>query len=250
MNKEFEGQTAIVTGGSSGIGKAIARNLSLNGACVAIFGTNAERGNQVAQEIQQEAGDCACRFYQVDVADTNAVEKAVQQVIENLGAVSILVNNAGITRDQLLMKMKEEDWNRVLDVNVKSCYNVSKPLVRSMMKARKGMIINISSVVGLMGNPGQVNYAASKAAMVGFTKALAKELAPKNVLVNCIAPGFIETPMTDKLSVSQKEAILNQIPLKQFGNPEDIANLVHFLCSKSGRYITGQVIPVDGGLYI
>ncbi len=244
------GQSAIVTGGTSGIGKAIAKKLALHGAKVAIFGTNTEKGEAAVKEIRMCTGKENCIFLQVDVASTQEVELAIQKAVAALGDISILVNSAGITRDGLLMKMAEEDWNRVLEVNLKSCYNTTKPLLRSMIKARRGLILNITSVVGLMGNPGQVNYAASKAAIIGFTKALAKELASKNVLVNCIAPGFIETPMTEQLSTSQREAVLEKIPLKQFGTPEDVANVAYFLCSGLANYITGQVITVDGGLYM
>jgi 3-oxoacyl-[acyl-carrier protein] reductase len=244
----FKDQTAIVTGGNAGIGKAIATTLAAHGAKVAIFGTHVERGQEVVKEINQMTDSNRATFYQVDVSQTAEVDKAIQQVLELFGHVDILVNNAGITRDQLLMKMTEEDWDKVMDINAKSCYNTCRALIRQMMKARKGSIINISSVVGLTGNKGQVNYAASKAAMIGLTKALAKEVASRNIRVNCICPGYIETPMTDVLTPEQKEAILSQIPLGRMGSPNDIAQMVLFLAGNTANYMTGQVLVVDGGM--
>lgn len=242
-------QIAIVTGGNSGIGKEIALQFAHHGAKVAIFGTNQERGNQVVQEINQSQGEERAVFYALNIANTAEVDAAVKNVIERFGKVDILVNNAGVTRDQLLMKMTEEDWDTVMAINAKSCYNTCHGLVmRSMMKARRGKIINMSSVIGLIGNSGQINYAASKAAMIGFTKALAKELASRNVCVNCIAPGFIETPMTHELNDKQKEAIFAQIPQGRMGSPMDIANMALFLASDLSSYITGQVFTVDGGM--
>lgn len=249
MHKELENQVALVTGGTAGIGRAIALMLAENGARVAIFGTNPERGAEVVQVIQQSTQKQeAARFYAVDVANTTAVGEAIKQVLNDFGQVDILVNNAGITCDQLIMKMTEKEWDQVLDINLKSCYNTCHALIRSMMKVKKGRIINISSVVGLMGNPAQVNYAASKAGMIGFTKALAKEVATRNILVNCIAPGFISTSMTDKLTDVQKEGILKDIPLGRIGESADIANMALFLASSKSNYITGQVIAIDGGM--
>lgn len=242
-------QVAIVTGGTAGIGKAIALMFARNGAKVAIFGTNEERGKQVLDEIQQATGqNDRSQFFKVDVANTQAVEVTIQQVITSFGNVDILINNAGVTRDQLLMKMTEEDWDTVLAVNVKSCYNTCKALVRPMMKARKGSIVNISSVVGLTGNIGQANYAASKAAIIGLTKALAKEFASRSIRVNCVCPGFIETPMTAALTDVQKEGLLDKIPLGRMGTPDEIASLVLFLSSSLSSYITGQVVVADGGM--
>jgi 3-oxoacyl-[acyl-carrier protein] reductase len=246
----LDNQTAIVTGGNAGIGKAIALKLAVNGARVVIFGTNLERGNQAVEEIRQATQQENVWFYQVDVSKTAEVDLAVKQVLEKFGTVDILVNNAGITRDQLLMKMPEEDWDIVMDINVKSCYNVCRALARSMMKAKKGIIINISSIVGLTGNAGQVNYAASKAAIIGFTKALAKELASRHIRVNCVCPGFIETAMTDRMTDAQKEALLTKIPLERMGQPAEIGNTVLFLASPLSSYMTGQVITVDGGMVI
>lgn len=246
----LKNQMAIVTGGTSGIGKEIAIKFAQNGARVAIFGTHEERGKQVLEEIQSLKGNSSALFFKVDVSNTQEVEYAIQKVIEEFGNVDILVNNAGITRDQLIIKMTEKDWDDVLAINLKSCYNTAHALVRSMIKARKGKIINMSSVVGLSGNAGQVNYAASKAAIVGFTKALAKELAGRNICVNCVAPGFIGTKMTEALTTVQIDAALNQIPFKRMGTPEDVANAVVFLASHLSNYITGQVLTVDGGLSI
>jgi 3-oxoacyl-[acyl-carrier protein] reductase len=248
MTQMLKGQTAIVTGGTAGIGKAIATRFAEEGAYVAIFGTNAERGAQIVDELSKIPGSAGSDFFQINVADHQEVEKAIKGILEKRNHVDVLVNNAGITRDQLLMKMSEEDWDNVMDVNVKSCYNLCRALVRSFLKARKGKIINISSVVGLTGNAGQVNYAASKAAIIGLTKALAKELASRNIHVNCIAPGFIMTAMTDVLTEDQKKATLEQIPLGRMGVPEDIAKAALFLASSWSDYITGQVITVDGGM--
>lgn len=250
MTKLLQNQVALITGGTAGIGKAIALRFAREGASVAVFGTNASRGNQAVAEMQQSVPGSKIVFFQVDVAQTKEVDEVIQKTSVELGPIDILVNNAGITKDQLLMKMSENDWDNVMDTNVKSCYNTSRSLVRSMMKAKKGRIINISSVVGLMGNPGQTNYAASKAAMVGFTKALAKELASRNICVNCIAPGFISTAMTDALTDSQKDEILSKIPLGRFGSPDDIAEAALFLASSMGNYITGQVLTIDGGMFI
>ena len=244
----LEEQVAIVTGGTAGIGKGIAKKLAEHGAYVFIMGTNDDRGAQVVQELLLIPNCQGAAYYKVDVANFQEVEKTCKEIIEIKGKVDVLVNNAGVTKDQLLMKMSEQDWDTVMEVNVKSCYNTCHALVRNFMKARKGRIINISSIVGLTGNGGQVNYAASKAAIIGFTKALAKELAPRKILVNCVAPGFIETSMTDVLTETQKTAIFSQIPLERLGSTEDVANAVLFLASSLSDYITGQVITVDGGM--
>lgn len=245
MDKLLKDQVAVVTGATAGIGRAIAKKFVENGAKVVVIGTNIERGQEVVQQFN-EISPNSTQFLQVNVAKSQEVNEAVEKVLAQFGKVDILVNNAGITRDQLLMKMTEEDWDNVLEVNVKSCYNFCKALVRAMMKARKGKVINISSVIGLVGNAGQVNYAASKAAIIGFTKALAKELAPRNICVNCIAPGFIETSMTHAMTDEQKKAAVETIPLKRMGTPEDIANTALFIALSD--YITGQVITVDGGM--
>ena len=241
---------ALVTGGTAGIGKEIALAFAKQGADVAIFGTNAERAAQVLQELEQVKIAAEQRFesFIVNVSEKQSVEAAIQQLIGKWGQIDVLVNNAGITRDGLLMRMTEEDWDQVIDVNLKSVYNTCQALVRPMIKAKGGKIINISSVVGLTGNAGQANYAASKSGMIGFTKALAQELATRNVCVNCIAPGFIQTRMTDALTEGQKEGILKKIPMGRMGDPQDIANAAVFLASNLSDYVTGQVLTVDGGM--
>lgn len=245
----LKGQTALITGGNAGIGKAIAMRFAAEGANIALFATNQERGLLTAQEIRELTGDkVKIEFYQVDVSQTVAVEEAVKKVLEQFGKVDILVNNAGITRDGLLMKMSEEDWDTVIDINLKSVYNTCKALMRFFLKAKKGKVINISSVVGLTGNAGQVNYASSKSGMIGFTKSLAKEVASRGICVNCIAPGFIETPMTDALSDAQRDALLGQIAMGRFGQADEIAQAALFLASLMSNYITGQVLTVDGGM--
>lgn len=242
------GKKALVTGGTSGIGKEIALTFARQGADVIIFGTNIERGEQVLKELQQISSSQGFAFYSVDVSQKAAVDEVIGKILASGISIDILVNNAGVTRDGLLMKMSEQDWDLVMDINLKSIYNLCQALARPMIKARKGHIINISSVVGLTGNAGQTNYAASKAGIIGFTKALAKELATRNICVNCIAPGFIETPMTDALNETQKQATLAQIPMQRLGKPEEIANVAVFLASPLSSYITGQVLAVDGGM--
>lgn len=248
MTGLLKGQTAIVTGATAGIGREVAMRFIEEGAFVVLIGTNTERGELAVSEFTAMQGSAGAMFLKVDVSNFQEVETATKHVLELRGQVDVLVNNAGITRDQLLMKMSEEDWDRVMDINVKSCYNTCRALVRSFLKAKKGRIINMSSVVGLTGNAGQVNYAASKAAIIGLTKSLAKELASRNILVNCIAPGFIVTPMTNALTEAQKTATLEQIPLGHMGSPIDIANAALFLASSWSNYITGQVLTVDGGM--
>lgn len=247
MQKLLKGQKAIITGATAGIGRAIARKFADQGAHVAVLGTNNERGKQAVEEIESLYGSGCAMFYQTNVASHDEVQQTIAEILRQWGTVDILVNNAGITRDQLLVRMSEKEWDEVMETNVKSCYNTTHALVRSMMKARKGKIINMSSVVGLCGNAGQVNYAASKAAMIGFTKALAKELAKRNICVNCIAPGFIRTKMTQEL---ETDATLAQIPFGRMGSDEDVANAALFLASALSDYITGQVITVDGGMTI
>ncbi len=246
----LNGKRALVTGGTAGIGKAIAIAMAKQGAHVVIFGTNGERAASVVAEMKELAASSDQTFssHIVDVASKAAVDSAIQAILASLGGIDILVNNAGITRDGLLMKMSEEDWDQVLATNLKSVYNTCQSLVRSMLKARSGKIINITSVVGLTGNAGQTNYAASKAGMIGFTKSLAQELASRGICVNCIAPGFIETKMTDVLTEVQKEGILKQIPMGKMGSVDNIADAVVFLASPLSDYITGQVLSVDGGM--
>lgn len=248
MSQLLKDQVAIVTGGTAGIGKAIALKFAEHGAKVAIFGTNPERGAEVVKEIDEITKDHSATFFPLNVSQTKEVEDALKKVMEKYQKVDILVNNAGITRDQLLIKMTEEDWDNVFEVNAKSCYNTCRAIVRSMMKARKGSIINISSVIGLTGNAGQANYAASKAAIIGFSKSLAKELASRKIRVNCVAPGFIDTRMTEAMTEDQKKMILSSIPMERMGNPQEVANAVLFLASSLADYITGQVLTVDGGM--
>lgn len=240
----LQDKVAIVTGGTAGIGREIAVKMAEAGAKVAIFGRNPERGAEVVAQI----GDDKAIFIQVDVAKTGAIEEAIAQVQEKLGDIDVLVNNAGITRDNLLMRLPEDHWDDVIDTNLKSAFNTCRAVVRPMMKKRSGRIINISSVVGLTGNAGQAHYAASKSGVIGFSKSLACELATRGITVNCVAPGFIETPMTDVLNEKQKSAILGAIPMGRMGQPEEIAKAVIFLASDMANYITGQVLAVDGGM--
>lgn len=237
-------QVALITGGTSGIGLAIAKKFAENGAKVILFGQSEEKGSKALLELPGEKAF----FYSINVADTKIVEGEIKELLQRFGKIDILVNNAGITRDDLLMKMKEEDWDQVLDTNAKSVFNTARALARFMLKAKKGRIINISSVIGLIGNPGQVNYAASKGAIISMTKAMALEFASRGVLVNCIAPGFIDTKMTGVLTETQKDSIISKIPLGRMGNPEEIANAALFLASTLSDYITGQVLTVDGGM--
>ena len=246
----LKNKSTLITGGTAGIGKAIALLFADSGADVAIFGTNAERAELALKELEAHRVNPEQKFvsYLVNVADYKEVEEAIQKLLLHFGKVDILVNNAGITKDNLLIRMSEEDWDRVLDVNLKSVYNTCRCLARPMMKARSGSIINISSVIGLTGNAGQVNYAASKSGMIGLTKSLAKELASRNIRANCIAPGYIETQMTDVLPEQVKGQILAAIPLGRIGSPSDIANAALYLASDLANYVTGQVITVDGGM--
>lgn len=246
----FKGRCVLVTGGTSGIGREIALQFVKKGANVAIFGTGEEKAKITIQEMQELRIDSAQRFtyHIVDVSKTGDVERSVQQLLTEWGRIDILVNNAGITKDNLLIRMTEEEWDLVVDVNLKSIYNTCRVLVRPMMKQRSGKIINITSVVGLTGNAGQVNYSASKAGMIGFTKSLASELAGRNICVNCVAPGYIQTQMTQGLSDSIKDLILSRIPLSRMGQPSDVAHAVLFLAGSEADYITGQVLTVDGGM--
>jgi len=245
-----EKKKVIITGGTSGIGKDIAILFAKNGADIAIFGTNPERAKMAEEEIKKACKEATQEVIVklVDVANTEKVKEAIDEIVASWKQIDVLVNNAGITKDNLLLKMTEEQWDDVLDVNLKSVFNTCRSVLRTMLKQRSGRIINISSVIGLTGNAGQVNYAASKSGMIGFTKSLAQEVARKNICVNCIAPGYIQTPMTEKLPDIAKEKILVMIPLKRFGKTLDIANAVLFFASDFSDYITGQVLSVDGGM--
>ena len=241
------GKVALVTGASRGIGKAIACKLAREGAKVIInYNGSKEKADAVKSEIEAAGGQA--EVYQCDVSDYTACETFIQTVIKEEGSLDILVNNAGITKDGLLMKMSEEDFDKVLDTNLKGAFNTIRFASRQMLRQKGGRIINMSSVVGVSGNAGQANYAASKAGVIGLTKAAARELASRGITVNAIAPGFIETDMTDVLSDKVKEASEAQIPLGHFGKPEDVAAAAAFLASEEARYITGQVLHVDGGM--
>ena len=243
---ELSGKVALVTGASRGIGVSIARVLADGGARVAVVSRSEERSAAVAKELPGEGHiGLGC-----DVADSAAVDATVKQVESGLGSLDILVNNAGITRDNLLMRLKDEDWDDVLATNLKAAFLMIRSVSRGMMKRRDGRIINITSVVGLTGNKGQANYAASKAGLVGLTKSVAKELASRNILCNAIAPGFIETDMTAELSEAVRTELTHQIALGRLGSPEDIAGVVRFLAGPAAAYITGQVLVVDGGMVI
>lgn len=251
MDRLLAGKHAIVTGGSRGIGKAIAQRFLDQGASVAIFGMNKTKGEEAVEQLKTHTtldSSQKVTFYQIDVSKSDEVDTIINQVLQDFGSIDILVNNAGVTSDNLLMRLKEEDWDRVLDTNLKSIFNTCRNLVRPMMKAKSGKIINITSVVGITGNAGQTNYAASKSGMIGFTKSLAKEVASRGICVNCIAPGFIETDMTDALNEKQKESILTQIPMQKMGHTQDIANAALYLASSLSDYVTGQVLTVDGGM--
>jgi 3-oxoacyl-[acyl-carrier protein] reductase len=243
----LSGKVAMVTGGSRGIGRAIAIALAEAGADVAVvFAGNREAAEETAAQVR-EAGRQA-EVIQCDVSAASQVDAAVKQVVKAWGRIDILVNNAGITRDNLMLRMKEEDWDQVVDTNLKGVFLCTKAVTRPMMKQRYGRIINISSVVGLTGNPGQANYVAAKAGVLGLTKTTAKELASRNITVNAITPGFIDTDMTAKLDADLQEELLKQIPLARLGKPEDIAHAVTFLASDHASYITGQTLGVDGGM--
>ena len=246
MNKELEGKVAIVTGGCRGIGKSIVMRFLNDGAKVYALDYKIPEEGEVFIEDAELAKNAFC--VQLDVTDETSVNSAFEKVISEAGRIDILVNNAGITRDTLVMRMTAQDWDAVLNTNLKGAFLCSKAAAKQMMSQRAGRIINMGSVVGTMGNAGQANYSSSKAGLIGLTKSLAKEFASRNVLVNLIAPGYVMTPMTDKLTEDQRNQFLQIIPLKRGAQPEDIANAVAFFAGKDSSYITGQVLHVDGGM--
>jgi len=243
----FENQVAIVTGAGRGIGHAIAVRLAKEGARVASVSRTEANAQKTADEINALRGDAA-KAYAVDVADHAAVQKAAAQIFEDFGRVDILVNNAGVTRDGLSMRMSMEDWDTVVNTNLKGAFAFTQAVMRPMIKQRSGRIINISSIAGLTGNAGQANYSASKAGLIGLTKTLARELASRGITVNAVAPGLIETDMTTAISEEIRQAILQKVPLGKLGEPDDIAGAVAYLASPEAKYITGQVLTVDGGM--
>ncbi len=242
----FEGKIALITGAARGIGQAIAFDLAARGADIVVCDIKAEWLTETAEGVEKLGKKAYC--FELDVTNAEAVQKGVNDIAAATGRIDILVNNAGITRDGLLMRMSEEDWDAVLTVNLKGTFVCTKAVSRIMMKQRSGSIINIASVVGLMGNAGQANYAASKGGVIAFTKSVAKELSSRNIRANAVAPGFISSKMTDALSDEVRQKMLDAIPLASFGTPQDVANAVAFLASDQSSYITGQVISVNGGM--
>ena len=246
-NIEMRGQVALVTGASRGIGAAIAQELAARGMKVVGTATSEEGAQKISEALSRYEG---CRGARLDVNDAKAGEALIDQIAKEFGGVHALVNNAGITRDTLAMRMKDEDWDAVLDTNLKAVFRMSRAVMRTMMKQRYGRIVNITSVVGASGNPGQANYAAAKAGLAGMSRALARELGSRGITVNCVAPGFIETDMTAALPEEQQKALLGQIPLGHLGKPADIAHAVAWLASPQAGYVTGQEIHVNGGMFM
>jgi len=242
----LKGQVAIVTGAGQNIGKAIAMSLATDGAGICVLDINGRAAESAAEEIAARGGRAVA--YKVDVSLFEEVMALVPKVLESFGTVDILVNNAGITRDNLLVRMKEEEWDAVIGVNLKGAFNCSRAFCRQMIKQRRGRILNVASVIGLTGNQGQANYAASKAGVIGLTKSMARELAPRGITVNAVAPGFIDTAMTQALSERASEQLISRVPISRLGRPEDVAAAVSFLVSDKASYITGQVLNVDGGM--
>lgn len=245
---DFKGRTSLVTGASQGIGETIALELAEEGSDVVLVDVQKEKLEEVGRRIRESQGKAS--VYCADVSRLDQVTEIVKEVLEKHKKIDHLVNNAGITRDSLLMRMTEEEWDTVLAVNLKGIFNFSKAVIRSMISSRYGRIINISSVVALMGNVGQCNYSASKAGVIGFTKSLAREVASRGITVNAVAPGFISTAMTESLPEAVKKTFLDLIPMKRFGTPGEVAHIVKFLLSEEAAYITGQVINVNGGIFM
>jgi 3-oxoacyl-[acyl-carrier protein] reductase len=245
---ELKGKIALVTGAAQGIGRSVALLLAQKGVDIVISDINLEKAEETAKEV--EALGRKVMAIRADVANTKDVERMVEAILERFGQIDILVNNAGIARDKLILRMTEEDWDAVLNVNLRGTFNCTKAVIRHMSKQRKGKIVNIASVVGEMGNVGQANYSASKAGVIGFTKTIAREFAQRGINVNAVAPGYIETPMTEALPEKVKEELRRMIPLERLGRPEDVAQAVLFLVSEASSYITGQVLNVNGGIYM
>ena len=245
---ELNGRVAIVTGGAQGIGKAIALTLARHGADVVVTDINLERAQETVQEI--EALQVRSLAIKANVADVSAAEQMVKETVDKLGKIDILVNNAGITRDNVLLRMKPEEWDQVMEVNLKGTYACTRAALKFMFRQKNGRIVNIASITGLMGNAGQANYSASKAGIIGFTKAVAREYATRGITVNAVAPGFIDTAMTQAIPEKERETLTRQIPMERLGTPDEVAAAVYFLVSDLSRYITGQVINVNGGMYM
>lgn len=239
----LQDKVALITGATGGLGGAIARKLHSQGATVVISGTRKEKLEELAKDLGDRVVVKPC-----DLSDAEAIVNLISEIESELGKVDILVNNAGMTRDGLMMRMKDEDWSKVIDVNLSAVFRLSREVMKGMMKRRAGRIINITSIVGVTGNAGQVNYAASKAGLIGMTKSMAAEVASRGITVNCIAPGFIQSPMTDVLNDKQREGILSAIPQGQIGNPDDIASGAVYLASDESKYITGQTLHINGGM--
>jgi 3-oxoacyl-[acyl-carrier protein] reductase len=245
---ELANKVAVVTGAAQGIGKTIAVCLAGKGASLVVCDINLEMASETAREIETAGGSCLA--LQSDVTSLPDAERIIKEGSERFGAVDILVNNAGITKDNVLLRMKEEQWDQVMAVNLKGTFNCTKAAIKLMLRQKRGTVINIASITGLMGNAGQANYSASKAGVIGFTKAVAREYAERGITVNAVAPGFIATAMTDAIPEKEREALIKQIPLQRLGTPLDVAHAVCFLASEQASYITGQVIGVNGGLYM
>ncbi|MFH1540617.1 MAG: 3-oxoacyl-[acyl-carrier-protein] reductase [Elusimicrobiota bacterium] len=247
--QKLRDSVAIVTGGAQGIGRAIAEKLADEGAKIVVVDIMEESAKKTAEEILKDK-NVETIALKVDVSSSQETEEMIKKTIEKFGKIDIMINNAGITRDNLLIRMSDDDWDKVIAINLKGVFNCSKAVAKVMMKQRSGKIVNIASVVGLMGNAGQVNYSASKGGVIALTKTLARELASRNINVNAVAPGFIKTAMTEKLPQDAKEKLTNLIPLARLGDPQDVANVVVFLCTDESSYITGEIVSVNGGMYM
>lgn len=245
----FKDQVVIITGASRGIGLSIAKSFAMDGATLAICSTNDEKAKAIATEIADEYGVVAFGKG-VDIASFDSTSTFIKDVADEFGKIDVLINNAGITRDNLLLRMDENEWNQVIETNLNSIFNTTKSTIKFMLKKKYGRIINVSSVVGLMGNPGQSNYAASKAGMIAFTKSIAREYGKKNITINAIAPGFIQTDMIETLPKDYLDNIIDNIPMSRLGSPDDVSRACKFLASSDASYITGQVLSIDGGLYM